>query len=446
MTSSRPSKRDKYDRTRIFTWIQATQIGLDAFVDNQELVGFATDLKTGKPLNGVELNIYPNNGKLTSQNTETKTEQSWWEWLTSWGTSDESIKEIHSTDENGETVETETIETAQTNSTSANGILRLPLPEQSANQQNLLIARKGKDVAFLPENTDYYWQQNGNWYKKSVSDSLRWFVFDDRKMYRPKEEVAVKGYIRVYEGGKLGDIAGLGDKASGLTFSVKDSRDNEIAKGTANLNAFGAFDFKFKLPDNANLGYSRIDISTNSSLSGSTYQHISRFRNFADRNLKSKQTMKPKHRIWSARARMLPLRANYFAGGGLANADVNWTVRATPTNYTPPNRGDFIFGKWIPWWYFGDRSDYANQTVQNFKGITDASGKHVLKIDFESVKPPRPYSVTASGAVQDVNRQTWSASTSLLVHPADLYIGVKSRAKFRAERRKNDCRINRYKH
>ena len=44
-------------------------------------------------------------------------------------------------------------------------------------------------------------------------------------------------------------------RRSGLTYSVKDSRNNEIAKGTANLNAFGAFDFKFKLPDNANLGY-----------------------------------------------------------------------------------------------------------------------------------------------------------------------------------------------
>ncbi len=37
-------RRDKYDRSRIFTWVQATQIGLDAFVDNQELVGFATEL------------------------------------------------------------------------------------------------------------------------------------------------------------------------------------------------------------------------------------------------------------------------------------------------------------------------------------------------------------------------------------------------------------------
>ncbi len=423
-------KRDKYDRTRIFTWIQATQIGLDAFVDNQELVGFATDLKTGKPVNGVELNIYPNNGKLTTHNSEFKTSQSWWEWLTSWGTSDESLKEIHSTGENGETVETDTIETAQTNTTSANGILRLPLPDEAAKQQNILIARKGKDVAFLPENTDYYWQQNGNWYKKPQTDSLRWFVFDDRKMYRPKEEVAVKGYIRVYEGGKLGDIASLGDKASGLNFSVKDSRDNEIAKGTANLNAFGAFDFKFKLPDNANLGYSRIDISTNSKLAGNTYQHSFQMQEFRRPEFEVKSQNETEAPYLVGSSANVSVSANYYAGGGLANADVNWTVRATPTNYTPPNRGDFIFGKWIPWWFYGDRSDYANQTVQNFKGVTDASGKHVLKIDFESVKPPRPYSVTASGSVQDVNRQTWSASTNLLVHPADLYIGVKSARNF----------------
>ncbi|MBK7706903.1 MAG: hypothetical protein IPJ30_14340 [Acidobacteria bacterium] len=51
-------RRDKYDRTKITAWTQATQIGLDAFVDNEELVRFATDLKTGKPLNGVELSIY----------------------------------------------------------------------------------------------------------------------------------------------------------------------------------------------------------------------------------------------------------------------------------------------------------------------------------------------------------------------------------------------------
>lgn len=110
---------------------------------------------------------------------------------------------------------------------------------------NLLIARKGKDIAFLPEHSDYYDGRNtGNWYRKPDYDSLRWFVFDDRGMYKPNEEVAVKGYLRKITGGKLGDVEGFGDAASGLTWSVKDPRDNEIAKGTGNINAFGAFDFK----------------------------------------------------------------------------------------------------------------------------------------------------------------------------------------------------------
>ena len=422
------AKRDKYDRTRIFSWVQATQIGLDAFVDNQELVGFATDLKTGKPLSGVDLSIYPNGtGVQNSENNPKSKIQNpksgWWEWLTGWGVSDEAVKEIHSTDENGETVETETVEAAKADQTGANGVLRLPLPDAPADQQNILIARKGKDVAFLPENTDYYWQQAGSWYRKENNVTLRWFVFDDRKMYRPKEEVAVKGYIRLITAGKLGDVAALGDAANGLTYSVKDSRNNEIAKGTANLNAFGAFDFKFKLPDNANLGYSRIDLSTNSGLAGNTFNHGFQIQEFRRPEFEVKAQNETEAPYFVKESANISVTASYYAGGGLANADVNWNVTATPTNYTPPNRGDFTFGTWIPWWRA--YNNYENTTAQNFKGVTDASGKHVLKIDFESVNPPRPYAVSANASVQDVNRQTWASATNLLVHPSSLYVGLK---------------------
>ncbi len=423
-------KRDKYDRTRIFRWAMATQIGLDAFVDNQELVGFATDLKNGKPLNGVEMSIYPNgkmpNGNQTSANEE-GTFESWWNWLTTWGSS--QTDEIQSIDESGNSVETETIEPAQKNLTTENGILRLPLPDASASQQNMLIAKRGADVAFLPENSDYYWQQSGTWYKKGETTLLRWFVFDDRKMYRPKEEVSVKGYIRIWESGKLGDIQPLGDSARGLTFSVKDAQNNEIGKGTANLNAFGAFDFKFSIPDNANLGYARVEISTSSSLSGTTFNHGFQIQEFRRPEFEVTSKVETEAPHFVGGDAKVAVEAKYFAGGGLANADVNWNVTATPTSYTPPNRDDYIFGSWTPWWYRGGNNYYGGNT-QNFKGVTDAGGKHILKIDFESVKPPRPYNIVASSAVQDVNRQTWSSSTSLLVHPSELYVGIKSARTF----------------
>jgi hypothetical protein len=434
-------KRDKYDRTRILAWAEATQIGLDAFVDNQELVGFATDLKTGKPLSGVEMAIYPNGkavgGQRSAVGEEENSNQSWWEWLWTWGSSEESIKQTEAVEENGEAAKTETVNEAQTNQTPASGILRLSLPDEQAKQPNLLIAKKGKDVAFMPEQSDYYWQDYGNWHKKGVADALRWFVFDDRKMYRPKEEVAVKGYIRVYEGGKFGDIQPLGDRAAAVHYIVRDAQNNEIAKGAANLNSFGAFDFKFKLPDNMNLGYATIQLGT----AEGSYVHAHQFQvqEFRRPEFEVSARVETEAPHFVGASANVAVEAKYYAGGGLANAATNWTVTATPTSYTPPNRGDFTFGTWIPWWrmsgygndydgeisYRGGYDPRGGSTSQTFKGVTDASGKHLLKIDFESVSPPRPYSITAAASVQDVNRQAWSSSTGLLVHPSSLYVGLK---------------------
>jgi uncharacterized protein YfaS (alpha-2-macroglobulin family) len=115
--------------------------------------------------------------------------------------------------------------------------------------------------------------------------------------------------------------------------------------------------------------------------------------------------------------------AKYYAGGGLPGAPVEWYLSQSETQYTPPNRDDYTFGKFFPWWRDDEDGDDAKS--QTFKGRTDADGKHTLKIDFDEVKPARPSLVTASARVQDVNRQTIESSTSLLVHPADVYVGLK---------------------
>src|SRR5205814_4964014 len=67
---------------------------------------------------------------------------------------------------------------------------------------------------------------------------------------------------------------------------------------------------------------------------------------------------------------------------------------------------------------------------EELAGHTDSSGKHRLRIDFDSVKPARPSSVTAEASVEDVNRQTWTSTATMLVHPANLYVGLKSEKTF----------------
>src|SRR6185436_9789002 len=133
------------------------------------------------------------------------------------------------------------------------------------------------------------------------------------------------------------------------------------------------------------------------------------------------------------------VNAKYFAGGPLPGAPVAWNVTASQTSFTPPGRDDYVFGIWQPWWGvfrwddeggFAPGRAYRPPKTWSLEAKTDATGAHVMHLDFLSVKPALPMSVVASAQVSDVNRQAWSASSTLLVHPSSLYVGLKAKKPF----------------
>ena len=71
-----------------------------------------------------------------------------------------------------------------------------------------LVARQGDDVAMLPAST-YFWGDE-RLDRRARCDELRWYVFDDRQMYRPGEEVHVKGWMRRVGGRQDGDVGLVG--------------------------------------------------------------------------------------------------------------------------------------------------------------------------------------------------------------------------------------------
>jgi uncharacterized protein YfaS (alpha-2-macroglobulin family) len=117
--------------------------------------------------------------------------------------------------------------------------------------------------------------------------------------------------------------------------------------------------------------------------------------------------------------------ASYYAGGGLAGAEVTWRVASSPGTFTPPNRDDFSFGIWTPWWEsFSPRGDQSR--AESYASRTDAQGRQIVHVTFESVSPPQPTNVIAEATVMDVNRQAWTARANLLVHPSSTYVGLRS--------------------
>ena len=380
-----PWKED-YEPPQLISWVQATKLGIDAYVDQDNLMAFATDLATGKPASGVALEIQPFGIK---------------------GTSDDQ------------------------------GLATIALSSGGPSGAHKLVAKKGDDVAFVAENGSWY-NESGSWTKRVPGASIAWYVIDDRKMYKPGEEVSLKGWLRTIDQGKGGDVAGISGTVTQVTYKVTDSQGNQIAMGDAKVNPVGGFDTKFTLPKTPNLGYATIAFQTVGNTSYYTHNfQIEEFRR-PEFEVNAQATQGP---FLVGGSGDVTVSAKYFAGGPLAGAPASWSVTASQTNFTPPNRDDYTFGAWEPWW--GYREAYADDEgggyygrgykppkTWSLEGKTDATGSHTLHLDFLSANPAMPMSVTTNATVTDVNRQAWTSSAALIVHPSSYYVGIKTKKPF----------------
>jgi hypothetical protein len=371
---------DKYRRfsQTIITWVQVTQIGLDAYNDLDQMVAWTTDLKDGSPLSGVR--IQANNGSAAVLS-------------------------------------------------GSDGVVRFDIPSGAT----YLTASTGTDEAILPRST-YYWGDDV-WSIVPVNDTLRWYVFDDRQMYRPDEEVHIKGWLRRIGTRQGGDVELVGSGISSVNYRITDPFGNELGNGSTDVNSLGGFDFAFTIPQATNLGTAYISftaIGDLSGLDGRDYSHPFQIQEFRRPEFEVNARNEMPAPYFVDDQATVAVDAKYYAGGALPNADVTWQVTTSPGTYSPPNWSDFTFGNWQPWWWFYEfnyQTTGETQT-QTFTGKTDSSGTHYLDLDFNQKgdpnKDPQPQSVVAQATVMDVNRQAWSSSTALLVHPSDLYIGIRS--------------------
>lgn len=358
---------------RIVAWVQSTKLAVDAQVDATELVAWVTNLADGAPVAGAAVEIAP---------------------------------------------------AGRTGTTDADGVARLPLGDAGRS----LIVTKGDDTAFLPRTLAFYDRSPG-WSKRARQDGLRWYVFDDRGMYKPGEEVHVKGWVRRWGAGQAGDIGSARDVAERVDWKLKDSRYNEVAKGVAQLDAFGGFALTLKLSDTMNLGNAQLELYAvgGGSIGVRTAGHSFQVQEFRRPEFEVSATASEGPHFVGGSA-TATVEAKYYAGGGLPNADAVWEVTSRPGGFTPPGQGDFVFGTWTPWWE--GRSEGGSEASVSFAGKTDASGAHTVKIALAGVDVKRPRVVSAEASVMDVNRQAWTASASFVVHPSSLYVGLRTERTF----------------
>ncbi|MHC4832218.1 MAG: Ig-like domain-containing domain, partial [Planctomycetota bacterium] len=351
-------------------WVQRAQLAVSAYADQEEALVWVTNLADGTPIENAEVTLLPE--RITAR-------------------------------------------------TRADGTAMIKLPPSGAGRaagrvRRVITAKAGEQAGFVPDSGSYW--GGGYWARRTDKDSLAWYVVNDRGMYKPGESVSIKGWVRKLTAGKGSDVTAAAVQK--VTYRVVGARGNEIVKGEVEVGPLMGFHFEAALPKNANLGWARVELSAIGAddANGIRTNHNFQIQEF--RRPKFEVTAKGSQgpHLVGASAEVT-VSAKYFAGGALPGAPVNWSVNASPASFTPPNRSDYTFGTWVPWW----RSHYeGGGSHQRFEGTTDGKGDHRIRLDFTKVDPPRPTTVTATANVEDVDRQSWSAAATLLVHPSLHYV------------------------
>lgn len=364
-----------FHRAELDVWVQSTEIGVNAAIEADQITGWATKLADGQSMPGVEVSLLGSGSAAT---------------------------------------------------TDSGGLARVPFLDKAG---QLIVAKKGKDVAIVPQR----WWNEGAYQKIARTDSVRWLVFDDRGMYKPGEEVRFKGWVRKFGVNRGGDIDSIPDiNGKTVTWKIRDPRSAELGTGTTTVDADGGFDFAFKLPNNANLGHARVEMTLGGTpLSGTYATHGFQVQEFRRPEFEvTARSSEGPHFV--GRHAIATLEAKYYSGGGLPDAPVEWHVTRRTANFTPPNRSEFHFGPEHSYYWNWRTSSKQREDVktENWQSHTNPQGVHRIRLDFDAVEPSYPMALDLTAQVEDVNRQSWAGRTSMIVHPSDHYVGLRLQKSF----------------
>ena len=278
-----------------------------------------------------------------------------------------------------------------------------------------------------------------SWSKCLVSDKqARIFTFDDRKLYKPKETVTIKGVVRVLtptEGGKAIALAMPGPALKG-SWRAFDPRGQQLAEGKVlDVTEYGGFKIAFPLPDNANTGDARVQFDV---VSGdgwkATSVHAFQIQEFRRPECKVSAALRSKASIVAGTVGVVGVSAKYYAGNvGLAGATATWAVRQEAGSFVPPSWSGEGFG-WSGrdggrWGAFEEPPKFVGRW--DHTAVTDGAGEHLLAVECAPGPATKhPTRVQLEATVVDINRQARVASTSFLVHPATCYVGLRLQQQF----------------
>jgi uncharacterized protein YfaS (alpha-2-macroglobulin family) len=307
--------------------------------------------------------------------------------------------------------------------TNSDGLAQIPASDYAPNLQGdspearaILLARRGADSAFAPvsEYLDGYRLE----VPTDFAGELHPYgvMFTDRGIYRPGDEVLLKGIVRseVPNGNAL-------PPEQAVTVTLRSPGGDELGSASAMLTSYGTFSSKLRVPNGAELGTYYASVT---GLGSERFlQQPFEVAEYRPVELRVAASVDQPAYLRGDIAK-LEVKADYLFGAAAAGLSATLSVSRQPTWFQVPGADDFAT----------DAGVYYNELVE-----TSAAGelrRETRKLDehgrvawSEKLDLPGQRGtelLRVDSEVTDVSRRSVAGSSSALVHPASFYVGLKT--------------------
>ncbi|MGB8952800.1 MAG: alpha-2-macroglobulin family protein [Candidatus Aminicenantales bacterium] len=296
--------------------------------------------------------------------------------------------------------------------------------EQWTKPQQWVIARRGKDVAFISSewgtgispyrfNIDYDWNPQ--------PERIKGYIFTERGIYRAGESVHIKGILRKREKGTW--ILPSGKE---IECEIQDPFQKTVFKDKIPLDDYGSFAFDLETRAEASLGYYQIIAKVPPEESGEKATVVySSFRVEAFKPAEFEVHLRAlKENYVFGDEYKAEIRGNYLFGGAMSGQNVSWSLRLNRAYFRPPGPTGFVFGEMFDDW--GDEPQEDSRLLASGESVLDEKGNLEVKIPLQREKEKGSALAILEATVLSPSRRSISNRIQTFVHQGEFYIGLKT--------------------